>query len=155
MNYVALHLAISLQSPASLQTILRMDGRRAHDDLGFVFNALHGSCLISKKCDHVMFSALLKSRVMLIYVALCIAHYLFTMTWANNHFLPQLHDRTKSKWAILLYSITTLFYASTHFKILICSPVQHLKVFGKCHCRWQLYDRWSMRLLLFFKKKRE
>lgn len=84
MNYVALHLPISLKSSVSLQTSLGMDGRQQHSDLGFVFSALRQSCLICEGFNHIVFHALLKSCVVLIYFALCIEHYLFTLTWENN-----------------------------------------------------------------------
>lgn len=156
MNYVALHLAISLQSSVSLQTSLGMDGRQQHNDLGFVFNALQRSCLISKRCNHVVFPALLKSRVMLICVTLC--YSLWRRIMINFHTCCV--TEKKSKWAVPLNLITsTLCHTSAHTSDFWCtalySPAQCPKLFGKCGCRWQLYDRWSMRLLLFERERKE
>lgn len=74
-----------------------MDGRQRHNNLGLVFGAKRRGPLICEGCNHVVFSALLKGRVMWIYVALCIAHFLFTLAGAMIDFHTFCTREEKSK----------------------------------------------------------
>lgn len=90
-----------------------MDSRQQHNNLGFVFSARGSGCLICEGCNHIVFSAFLRSRVARIYGELCIR---------SGKQFPRLlyRRREKSRWAILPYLKTPATReASEHSRFLI------------------------------------
>lgn len=90
-----------------------MDSRQQHNNLGFVFSARGSGCLICEGCNHIVFSAFLRSRVTRIYGELCIH---------SGKQFPRLlyRRREKSRWAILPYLLTpATCEVSKHSRFLI------------------------------------
>lgn len=85
MNYGALHLDISLRCSAGIQTSLGMHGWLGWH--GTTLDLIHcWSCIIPSRYNYIVFTALFKSHVMLIYVVLCIK------VTRDNRFPLQLYE---------------------------------------------------------------